>query len=133
MGFILTEAHLVQMDKNHEKPFEPVKEFKTPAEALIWADILYETQTEGMRAQLRQAVKDLYALQRKLTKRDKEASSMKQGVISLIERLQPCIYCVHKSDTSDEFESQGGCHACRNHGAPFFELDRSIDEVLREQ
>lgn len=37
-----------------------------------------------------------------------------------------CWLCVHRQDHSIEFESQGGCPACVNHGAPFFELDRNL-------
>jgi len=37
-----------------------------------------------------------------------------------------CELCIHEKDHSKEFEDQGGCHACINHGAGFFALNKNL-------
>lgn len=127
MGYLFNEASLLQVDETGVC-FTPLKDLKSVDDFVHWADKLYEDQTKSITLQLAKALKDRDTAIERLRRKSKDLSRM----IKLVEYLQPCEFCIHQEDCSKEFEYQGGCHACKNHGANFFKLDKKALKAWKE-
>lgn len=127
MGYLFNEANLLQVDEAGVC-FTPLKDLKSIDDFVRWADKLHEHQTKSITLQLAKALKDRDTALERLKRKSKTLSH----VIKVIEYLQPCEFCIHRKDDSKAFKYQGGCHACKNHGADFFKLDKKALKSYKE-